>query len=317
MIKTKARGNQLIECMRIVCCVVILCIHTGFPLPPPARSPAVAVSRFAVPFLILLSGWYTDHDGGTEKAKKKLKDTFRVVIFGGSLCIFWNCINSFLKTNSLTSWMRGYMTEETVVNFLLYNRAIFINSVFYYFFIMIYVYVVFITVQRLATTKYIYMLMPLLLAGGIYICEFTELPWYYGGNFLFTGLPVFFLGYILRLYHEQLIRFKSKEWIFITAGVISTLLEHRYLGDHYLYIGAIITSVFLFIFCINHEQMNCPPFFVSAGTFLSLPIIVIHCQVRDSLRIIRDFGPYGLPLLVLACSTVLAIVYNTLKIRGR
>lgn len=315
MVETKVRSNQVVECIRFLCCILILFIHAGFPLPAEARSSAVAAARFAVPFLIILSGWYVDHDGGTKRAKKKIKDTIRIVLIGGCICILWNCVNSYIQSSSFFSWINVYRTKETAINFLLYNRAIFFNSVFYYFFIMIYVYAIFIAAQKLHLTWCLCLLMPALLVGGIYICEFTDLPWYYGGNFIFLGLPFFFLGYLLRFKQDGLKKLKSKEWLFIIIGFISTLLEHHFLGGRFLYIGSVITAVFLFIFCINHEQLECPQYIVAAGTSLSLPMIVIHCQVRDSLKIIRDLGPYGLPILVFFYSLLLALSYQ--KIRGR
>ena len=315
MTRTKNRGNQSIECMRFLCCVSIMFIHTGFPLPPAVGGYAMALARFAVPFLILLSGWYTDHDGGSRKAKKKLKDTLRVALIGGIICILWNCVNSYLKELSFTSWIIPYRNRLTLINFLLFNRAVFFNSVFYYFFIMIYVYGIFILTQRFRITRYICFLIPLFLLTGIYICEFSDFPWYYGGNYLFLGLPVFLLGYSLRRCQNQLIRLRSKEWVLILMGVLLTLLEHRLKGAHYFYCSTILIAVSVFLFCVNHENLQCPATLVTAGTYLTVPMIVIHCEILATLNIAFTLNHYQLSLSVLLLSILLSIAY--VKIRRR
>ena len=309
----KNRSNQTIESMRFVSCVSILFIHCGFPVPKTVSGYSMAVARFAVPFLILLSGWYADHNGETTKAKKKTRDTMRVIAIGGAVCIIWNCLNSYLRYGELTSWIIPYCNQRTAVNFLLYNRAVFFNSVFYYFFILIYVYALFIAAQKLRITRILYYLIPLLLLTGIYICEFSDLPWYYGGNYLFVGLPMFMLGHFLRTKQDKLLRLKDKEWIIILTGVLITSCEYRIQGSRYLYSGSIVIAVAVLLFCINHGTMRCPQTLAAAGSFLSLPVIVVHCEVRDTLQILFSFGRYMLPIMVLLISLAIAILYEKIR----
>ena len=304
---SKNRSNQLIECLRFISCVCIMFIHCGFPLPVSLRGYAMAVSRFAVSYLIILSGWYVDHDTGIRKAQKKLKDTARIICIGGLACILWNCANSFFRYGSPSSWIVQYLNRRTVINFLLFNRAVFFNSVFYYFFIMLYVYVIFILAQKTGVTKGLCAVSPLLLVGGIIVSEFSSLPWYYGGNFLLLGIPMFCIGYYLRTKQRVIRALKSREWMFITAGAVLTYLEFRWQGSRYLYVGAIVIAVSVFVFCINHEDAHCPALLTTAGSILSLPMIVIHCEIRDTLQIFFPaLGGYGLPLLVLVLSIVLS-----------
>ena len=311
----KNRSNETIECMRFICCVSILFIHCGFPLPLAVRGYAMAIARFAVPFLILLSGWYSDQDGKSTKAKKKLRDLAHIIWIGSLVCLLWNCCNSFLKSGEWLAWIIPYLNFRTLLNFLLFNRAVFINSVFYYFFIMVYVYVIFIFAQRFRLTMLLSCLSPLLLLVGIYVCEITDLPWYYGGNFLFLGIPMFMIGHFLRKFSDRLPRLKTQEWFLVLTGVVITGLEYRFFGSHYLYLGAVVIALSVFIFCVNHEDLKCSQLLVLAGTVLSLPIIVIHCEVRDTALILWHFGQYTFPLFVLVTSTILSILYQ--KIRRR
>lgn len=313
--RAKSRSNGTIECMRFLCCVAILFIHCGFPLPQSMRGHTMAIARFAVPFLILLSGWYTDRDRKSSRARKKLRDTVRVVWIGGVICILWNCWNSWMKTGEWLNWIFPYWNYRTLLDFLLFNRAVFINSVFYYFFIMIYVYAIFIATQHLKLTRLLNYISPILLFIGIYICEFSKWPWYYGGNFLFLGLPMFMLGRFLRQFAVQLARLRTKEWLLFVIGVVTTVLEFRVFGSHYLYLGAIIIALSALFFCVNHETLQCPQLLVFAGTVLSLPVIVIHCEVKDTVQILWHLGQYAMPIAVLFISILLSLLYQ--KIRRR
>ena len=307
------RSNQTIECLRFVCSVAILFIHCGFPLAF-ASEYAMAVSRFAVPYLILLSGWYVDHNGKVEKAKKKRRDILRIILAGGCVCVIWNCFNSYLQYGNLSSWTVPYLNNRTLIDFLLFNRAVFLNSVYYYFFMMFYVYSIFIGAQRLRFSKMLLILSPVLLFGGVAICEFSSMPWYYGGNFLFVGIPCFCTGYLLRKAQDHLRILKSKEWAAVAVGLLLTYLEYRGQGSCYLYFGTIVVAVSVLVFCMNHEDIKCPKLLIKAGTYLSLPIIVIHCEIRDTLQILfPNLGINKLSLLVLFLSVISAMGYQIIK----
>ena len=80
----KVRTNQLIECMRYIACVLICFIHV--PFPKPFSSYVILTGRAAVPFFLLLLGYFACCDDPVRKAKKKLQDTVRIVLTAGAVC---------------------------------------------------------------------------------------------------------------------------------------------------------------------------------------------------------------------------------------
>jgi surface polysaccharide O-acyltransferase-like enzyme len=96
----KVRTNQLIECMRYIACVLICFIHV--PFPKPFSSYVILAGRAAVPFFLLLSGYFACSDDPVRKVKKKLRDTVRIVLTAGTVCFLWNFINCFLQNQNLS-----------------------------------------------------------------------------------------------------------------------------------------------------------------------------------------------------------------------
>ena len=143
----KQRNNQLIEACRFLACVMVMFTHVSFPSPYGGYVGALA--RFAVPFFLMISGYFTYGENLAAKARKKLRNTVETVVVAGATCLVWNSVNSLLRFGSASQWARAYMHRQTLVEFLLFNRAVFFNSVFYYFFMLIYTYALCLIAARL------------------------------------------------------------------------------------------------------------------------------------------------------------------------
>ena len=305
----KQRSNQMIECLRFLGCVFVVFIHC--PFPEPAGGFVKTLGRTAVPFLLLLSGYFSDNADPVKKAKKKLLDTLIIVLAAGTLCLLWNSVNSYLRWHDFLKWTIPYLKRETALNFLLYNRAVFFNSTFYYFFALIYTYCIFILSCRTGTTKVFYCLIPFLLV--MLFVAATKGKWYMGGNWLFLGIPFFFLGHFLHS-HPAVIRcLKGKELLLILPGFLLALIEWK-LEFHtdYIYIGSVISSAACLCLCINSGERPCPRPLVYLGSNCSLFIMILHCEVRDTLALFLPKDTYSFPLLVLGITIVLSVTASAL-----
>ena len=296
----KKRSNKMIEFMRFISCVFVCFIHC--PFPAPAGRYVTMIGRYAVPFFILLSGYFSYNANPIAKAKKKLVETLQIVLVGGIVCLIWNSINSYLEFHDFTKWFQQYLKVETILKLLLFNRAVFLNSVFYYFFLMIYTYFIFIIACKTNTVKYFYFLIPFLLLMLFIVA--TKGKWFMGGNWLFLGLPMFFLGHFLHSHPQIITSTKGKEYLLIITGVMLTLVENSLkIHTDYIYLGSIVMAVACLCLCINRGQDSCPSIFATIGTNYSLYIMILHCEVRDTLRIFISNQSYYFPVLVL-CVTV-------------
>lgn len=303
----KKRDNQMIEAVRYLSCFVILCIHCG--MPQPGRQIAYYYGRFAVLFFLLVSGYYSYGEQFSEKCKKKFKQIVLVIMVNAPICIAWNCLNNYLSSGSATEWLYSYLTKINLLNFMLFNRAIFINSVFYYFFMMLYVYAfcICITTFWQKPFQYIYILSAILFLIGYMAYHTGKYEWYHVGNFLFMGIPVFFFGHYLRSNSMIISFFKGYEPIMLFLSVLLTYFEVHALPGTFITIGQLLFAVVLLFFCINNDKKQSRAL-ATLGTQCSMFVMIYHCQIRDTAKLFVSSQSYLFPLVVLALSTSLGIL---------
>lgn len=308
----KTRSNQMIECVRFISCMFVLFVHC--PFPSQIGTYVTMIGRYAVPFFLLLSGYFSYNNNPIPKAKKKIRDTLRIVLVAGLVCLVWNSVNSFIETGNFVEWFHPYLTLKTIRNLLIYNRATFFNSTFYYFFMLIYVYSIFILSCKTNTIKHLYYISPVLFLLLFVVATMGQ--WYWGGNFLFLGIPMFYLGHFIHS-HQGIIDFlKGKEIIGILLGVLLSYIELKLrIHTTYIYFGSVLISVSLLCFCINNADSKCPNFLAHLGTAYSLYIMVFHCQVRDTLQLCITSDSFLFPVLVLVTTIVFSSVINAFSKR--
>lgn len=187
------KRNNTIDLLRFFTCPFILLIHC--PLPAPLGDVLIHIGRYGVPFFLLVSGWFSympDTQGMVRHARKKLVDTFKLM---GSFAVVYLILNStsaVLRGDGLLSWMRSYTNLASAAYLILFNRALFWGSTGYYVFMLVYVYVLLLIIIRFNLLNKAFFLVPILLSANVLCGAFTNLPWFYYGNFLFTGLPFFY-----------------------------------------------------------------------------------------------------------------------------
>ena len=305
-ITMKKRSNTLIELWRFVACIMIVFSHAAFPSPFGAY--VVAYARFAVPFFLMITGYFS-YGSADSQIVKKLLDTIRVIIIGGAVCFIWNSINSFLRYGSFSYWFNVYVNKKALKEFILYNRAVVFNSVFYYLFMLVYVYCICLICRKLRIfyNKFMLILAISLIAISWYIDHFTDKHWYHVGNALFTGIPMFLIGYGIHAHHDFIFKIRNHELTIIVAGLVFTYFEIliKQTGN-YVYIGQIIVAAILLCYCMNNPRKNPFSLFVFCGTNLSLYIMIIHCEVRDTLALFFNTGSYAFPIIVLLATCLMS-----------
>lgn len=306
--------NKSIELMRGIACILIVFVHCRFP--ETFGTYVVSIARFGVPFFLLISGYFSYHPNKADTvnhAKKKLRDTIMLTAKVSIFCIICNTIVSLLSGTGFTGWATQYINLQTLKNFLLYNRAVFLCSVMYYLFALIYTYVAFFVLVKCNILKHSYFLIPILLIGNLYFTEFTGANWYYAGNFLLTGIPFFLLGNLLGKTNLPQ-KFSGMWYVFAAFGFILTLLETYIFGEAYCYIGIILFSIAIFCICVNHPNSKLPNCLVAFGTKYSLLMFVFHCHVRDFLYLFIPTGNrligWIFPVFVVGTSTFIAYIFT-------
>lgn len=319
MIKKSQNRNTNIDAVRAIACVFVVFVHCV--MPGKAGEYMMYFARFAVPFFLLVSGWFA-YMGNTEQAlqvaRRKLADTGKLVGITAALYTVWNSLNCLISGRSVFAWITSYFNVGSLINLLVFNRAVFFNSITYYLLMMIYVYVIYMWLVKrgwMGKTKWF---IGIALAANYYLHAFLHQSWYYSGNFLLTGLPFFFLGYQLHSYYSGKKIPVNKLMALPAVGLLLTYVESSHLGDVYCYIGSMITAVSLLLLCLGAENQPLLNNLSDFGRRYSVYILILHCGIRDTLNILvpnsgsRQFQTL-MPFAAIAISVLIGFLLEKLK----
>ena len=311
------RKNQTIEMLRFISCIMVVFIHC--PFPGLFGTFVCTYGCYAVPFFLMLSGYFSFGDS-REHIKKKMKDTVRIITIYGSICILWNCVNSWLRDGSFVSWMVPYIDIKTFLRFVLFNRAVFINSTFYYLFALLYIYafLVFMGTNLSHNNNLCYLFIGLYFVG-YFLIHFAGKAWYYSGNFLFTGIPMLLIGRTLHQNAKIVCFVKGHEIWMVILGVLLTYIELVKLpSNEYTFIGQVLVAISLLCYSINNAEKKFMSVIVKSGTYYSLYIMVFHCEIRDTLSIFwKNTTSAFFPIVVFSLSYLLAFVLFRIRMTIR
>ena len=299
--------NRSIDAVRAIACAFVLFVHC--PFPGTFGVIVSALARFAVPFFLMVSGYYayreTD-DVMLSAAKKQLCRTANLVLAGTVFYAVSNTLRDALSGGHPLAWLSGLLSITGIRRFLIFNRAVFLSSVMYYLFMLLYVYGLYILFLRRKAMRPTYAAILPLLLTGVVLNEFTAAPWYYTGNWLLTGLPFFLLGHWIAAKNPRIAHPER----FILPGALLLCLETRLNAEIYVSFGSLLLSVSIFTACLAHPKARFPQALVRFGRSGSAFLFIIHCAVRDFVKLALPSGfplyAWALPLMVLALSIALS-----------
>ncbi len=186
----------MIEIFRGILSLMIIFCH--FRVSEPFDLYLVSIARCAVPFFLILSGYYAysgDKAKDLEHTEKKLLDTLKMILQVAFLYTVVNTSVCIMNNKAPFSWFtEKYLSIKTLQNFLLYNRARFFASIAYYLFMILYVFIIYLFIIKINAVSASFIFIPILLALNLYFSEYLKCDWYLVGNWLLTGLPFFNIG---------------------------------------------------------------------------------------------------------------------------
>ena len=281
------KKNYSLDCMRGIACLFVVLIHC--PLPGALGEILRGMGRFAVPFFVMISGyfWYREDDGKRcQNTKRLLKGIAKLTIIGVIFCGLVNSVGSVVSGQHPFYWITSVWSKRTVLEFLLFNRAAFLSSVMYYLFGMIYTYVLVLWLDKYHLMRLSIWASPMLLAMNVLFSTVLNSPWYCAGNWLFTCVPFFAMGYYLRTRGTKLVRLPMGVWLaMFCAGVLATVGEWRLFGDVYCGVGTILISVSIFVMCLKNPRIGQKhPILVTWIRRMATGIFLVHCTFRDVLK---------------------------------
>lgn len=311
------KKNTSIELLRGICSVLVVLLHC--PFPGEVGRYVTGLARFAVPFFLMVSGYFACRKDAAQYAVRKTKETLCIVAVLTVLYGALNSARSLYSSGSAIAWLLPYCNWQSIMELLVFNRAAFICSIMWYMLTLVYIYLLYALAAKTGATKYWIWLTPLLLAANLWISEYLGCPWYYVGNFILMGIPFFVLGYHLRQVKAERINLPTWIWgVGIAAGALLTIVEVNRNPDAYCYIGTLIMVVCAFVWCIRKEERKIPDVLVRFGGEYSAYIFYIHCAVIAVFNAVGLGGSGGWlaivrPFAVLSVSVLGAYVLIVLK----
>ena len=272
------KRNAMLEALRGLACLLVVFCH--FHIENSFGTYVIALARFAVPFFLLISGYFALRPTTEESisfARKKLLSTGRLLVVGTAVCIVSNTVQCMLKGEAPFKWFMDVIGPKAILKLLIFNRAHWLSSVMYYLFMVVYVYIAYMLICKFNLLKISYYFVPLFLVLNVFISK-TDYEWYYAGNFIFTGIPFFLLGCWIK---GKDIKFSStwKNILAVAIGIIFTFVENFFYSECYCYIGTIILSLSTFLLGLRCCDLKIPGVISGFGTKFSMLIFLLHCPI--------------------------------------
>ena len=307
--------NYSLDTLKLICAIFVIFIHT--PQPEVWANYITPLIRCAVPIFFMISGYFTygkkDLKITIQRRIKQLLTIFSVVFI---LYFLFSLIANGKDSLQHLSILLSY-------NFILFNSVPY-SMHLWYIIAYIYVLLIILLVDHFNLYKWLIFITPLLFLTALIMGKYSEIilgycfPTNYTRNFLFTGLPFFTLGMIIK---------KAKQLpniyvagilciIFYISGIIEVVCVKN-LGD--LFASTIFLSLAIFILFINIKQMK-DNVFSKAGREKSLYIYLLHFVIATAITLLSNkytHLPYFSALTTLGVTLILIYILRRLKIIGK
>lgn len=307
--------NYSLDTLKFICAIFVIFIHT--PQPEIWCSYITPLVSCAVPIFFMISGYFT-------YGKKNMKHIIYKRII--NLLTIFGIVLLFYFSLSLIANGRDSLEHLSILfsyNFILLN-SVPCSMHLWYIVAYIYVLLIILLVNRFNLYKWLFIITPILLLTALTIGKYSEIilghcfPENYTRNFLFTGLPFFTLGMIIK---------KAKQLpniyvagilciVFYILGIIEVLSVKNW-GD--LYASTIFLSLSIFILFINIKQGK-DNTFSRIGREDSLYIYLLHFIIAAGItQLCKTFSylPFFSTSITLALTLVLIYILRKLKIIGK
>lgn len=315
--------NKCINFFKGIACLGVVLIHCNF-LNNQTIDILKDIARFAVPFFLMVSGYFLYNSDRTVRIKKLKKQFLKILILTITICaiyFFWNFFKMNFNPEEINNWLNQYLLNpEFTKILLLFNRWAFLASTVYYLFMLIYVYIIDYIATKLHLNKLLYFASLILIAFGVYT-QYTNpqnLDWYYWGNWFLTGLPFLEFGsFIAWLKDKEKLYCNNFFAIFlfilgIGLSIATVLIKNTFL---YYDIGSVLIASSALIFSIKNPKWYIFKPLEILGEKYSLDIFMLHIIVRDTIEKYMQTNSieysYKWCLIIIGLSILLGILVRT------
>ena len=300
---------NVIKCLAIF---AVICLHCQIYKLGNFGLAVDGVSRFAVPFFFLISGFYSfylDDNYSIKKYKTRIIRLLKLIVIANAVYMIY-----FLIT------MPNYdivaiFNINSCINYLLYNISPTAGAL-WFLQALLYCYILFLVLKILnINVNKLYYLIPILLIINIILGEFSTFTGLtinkvYYRNFLFMGLPFFTLGYMIHDKENKINKIFSNKitiLLVIVTLIIAIVEVLLYQNIQDLFLGTILFTTALFIYCVNNpDTLN---FKITGwiGSNLYVSMYVLHTLIILIITPYLNFN-YFYPIIIFAITAIISTV---------
>lgn len=228
------KTNHSIHTMRLVAAFCVICIHSFASYTSLYRDIISGVSRFAVPFFIMVTGYFLYHQDYFLTLHQFKKQIIRFIKIFFQYNIIYFLI--MLGINAINGNFMGYLSYlfniDRLLAFLCLNQS-YVSEPLWYLGAILYAIIIFYFLIKLKTTSFFIPLSIILLVGNLLLGTYNkyifghEQSYIYTRNFLFLALPCLLIGYWLHQHQEAIMKRIKPEIsnVLVIATFVFLLIE--------------------------------------------------------------------------------------------
>ena len=247
----KSEKNVCLNFIKGISCIAVVLMHCTYA--HKIEGMILYPFKFAIPIFFMISGYYC-YTKENKILKKSLK-IFRLLIFSELLYFLLYLIENKFKFPTYT--LSELITKIFFGTF--FNGTLWFLYALFYGYISLY----FLNkIKKIENQKYlIYISMFILIFGNLVRLIIVNYYFKYDAsihrNFILCGLPFILIGYFIHL-NENKIQISNKKLILLSIigcafMTIEWIVTRTYLD---IYLGNIISSISIFIFCLKNPKYN-------------------------------------------------------------
>lgn len=313
--------NHTLELLKLFASYMVVFIHV--PFYGDLGVVIDALTRFAVPFFFLVSGYYS-YQITCEKIKNRIKHILVLFAISAVCCTAFEIVKLLkYNTNGLAEIFDKYTSISTYIDLFVFNATV-ISGHLWYLLAMFYVYVIYYFVTKFRINeKAVFIISLFLLLAHVILGEglalfgiVLHIP--FVRNFALMGIPFFALGLFAKKYE-----FKFQNipvymiFVLLAVGTFESVISRSFLGPNELYIGSILILIAIVCVFIKYANVKYPAFLTSLEG-CSTYIYIFHITISTIICII--LGILGidiyssrtlenlLPIIVCVASTVFSYI---------
>lgn len=323
----KQKLNKALYTLEGIACILIVIHHCNFPGILGFALDTIA--RIGVPIFFMVSGYFnynSDSKRIKNKIFKQLKLFALIYLFYIIYCNIENILINGKET--ILNYNMQIFTIRHLIWFILSNRLFEIAIHLWFLPALVYCYaikIIFNKYPRLKNYKILLIVLPVIkLIIDMLLIKFKIFNGYQTRNWLFVGLPFFFLGDFIKEREYSVLKIDNKKiYIGLIISSLTLIIERIVFKVLFSTSLQVFTSIYficllLFLWCINNQNKTIS-IIEKIGIEYSLDIYLWHILIIYLLRnIVIEYcgvqiNVYILPVFVIIISITFAALKNKLN----